>query len=516
MKLTLVTRFVFAGMLVASVGFAQGTPGGSPITLSPTFAQNLTGDPHTITAHVVDAVGLPASGVHVDFQVTSGPTAGHTDSGTTDGNGDASFTYTSALSGIDKIRAFTATDTSKDVQKQWFTPSPTEACNGLDDNGDGRIDEGFPDRDLDGIANCVDDDDDNDGVLDGADNCPLVANPQQRDQNQNGIGDACESATAPIINPPSAFPIGIDGQFGPVPAEWFGVTPAPFQNGQTEVYTTIDPTTLAITLMYDVAGSTTPIPLGGRVGPVSFQVGAFNFFDVYVIQGGPDTEFGPNPPISNGGTGDQVEVLLNGVPFDNSAGCVHGAVDHNSTSPNFAPAHNLVELEIALTGNPNGCYSPEPAFWSATIPTVVVTAAKAGHATESTTSQVFNSLVSASFVDVDDQNNTIITSLTDEVAGVIGGPSADRSVLMAQPNPFTDGTSLMLTLARAQSVDVTVTDVSGRLVWRLPPAMMPAGQNLIPWRGQDGSGHRTKPGAYFVRVRGESGLDLRHTVIRLH
>jgi hypothetical protein len=34
---------------------------------------------------------------------------------------------------------------------------------------------------------------DGDGVTDGSDNCPTVANPSQADCNQNGIGDACES-----------------------------------------------------------------------------------------------------------------------------------------------------------------------------------------------------------------------------------------------------------------------------------------------------------------------------------
>lgn len=34
-------------------------------------------------------------------------------------------------------------------------PPPMEECNGVDDNGDGVVDEGFPDADLDGVADCV-------------------------------------------------------------------------------------------------------------------------------------------------------------------------------------------------------------------------------------------------------------------------------------------------------------------------------------------------------------------------
>ena len=38
-------------------------------------------------------------------------------------------------------------------------------------------------------------DSDSDGILDAADNCPNVANPNQADCNQNGIGEACETFT---------------------------------------------------------------------------------------------------------------------------------------------------------------------------------------------------------------------------------------------------------------------------------------------------------------------------------
>jgi hypothetical protein len=43
------------------------------------------------------------------------------------------------------------------------------------------------------LAAETDPDDDNDGVLDGADNCPLDANPQQEDNDADGLGDACDA-----------------------------------------------------------------------------------------------------------------------------------------------------------------------------------------------------------------------------------------------------------------------------------------------------------------------------------
>ena len=72
------------------------------------------------------------------------------------------------------------------------TPAAEEDCNGLDDDCDGEVDEDFPDTDEDGLADCLDDDDDGDGVPDVADNCPKVANPDQENHDLDTLGDACD------------------------------------------------------------------------------------------------------------------------------------------------------------------------------------------------------------------------------------------------------------------------------------------------------------------------------------
>ncbi len=55
---------------------------------------------------------------------------------------------------------------------------------------------GNTDEDGDGVASDCDADDDNDLVPDEEDNCPFDFNPDQRDQNDNGIGDECDLCNA--------------------------------------------------------------------------------------------------------------------------------------------------------------------------------------------------------------------------------------------------------------------------------------------------------------------------------
>ena len=74
-------------------------------------------------------------------------------------------------------------------------PGHEEYCNGLDDNCNGEIDEGYgPDYDGNGVPDACegDEDEDGDGIVTPEDNCPLVPNPMQENNDWDDMGDACD------------------------------------------------------------------------------------------------------------------------------------------------------------------------------------------------------------------------------------------------------------------------------------------------------------------------------------
>lgn len=91
--------------------FVLSTPAaiGESILLSPVAANVEINVNHTVTAKVVDDNNNPVVGRRVDFKVTAGPNLGLTGNDNTDANGEATFTWTSAVIGTDTVVA-TMTD----------------------------------------------------------------------------------------------------------------------------------------------------------------------------------------------------------------------------------------------------------------------------------------------------------------------------------------------------------------------------------------------------------------------
>ena len=57
------------------------------------------------------------------------------------------------------------------------------------------------DTDGDGIGDACDKDIDNDGVLNSVDNCPTIANFDQHDDDGDGVGDACDPRYCVVVDP---------------------------------------------------------------------------------------------------------------------------------------------------------------------------------------------------------------------------------------------------------------------------------------------------------------------------
>jgi hypothetical protein len=73
-----------------------------------------------------------------------------------------------------------------------ISPNAEEVCNGIDDNCNSAVDDGFPDSNGDGVADCVEEDSDGDAVFDYEDNCPADKNPAQTNSDDDALGDACD------------------------------------------------------------------------------------------------------------------------------------------------------------------------------------------------------------------------------------------------------------------------------------------------------------------------------------
>jgi hypothetical protein len=78
--------------------------------------------------------------------------------------------------------------------------------------------------------------------------------------------------------------------------------------------------------------------------------------------------------------------------------------------------------------------------------------------------------------------------------------AGSRLRMFASPNPFRGNTVIAFDLLRRGTVTVSVYDVRGRLVRRIPAGPLPAGLHRIDWNGRDERGAPAPSGVYFCRV----------------
>ena len=79
-------------------------------------------------------------------------------------------------------------------------------------------------------------------------------------------------------------------------------------------------------------------------------------------------------------------------------------------------------------------------------------------------------------------------------------PVAEIRLRSARPNPFAGETTVSFRTPGRQTAKVSVYDVSGRLIRRLPVTTCDSGWSCASWDGTDASGRSAASGVYFVRV----------------
>jgi hypothetical protein len=82
-------------------------------------------------------------------------------------------------------------------------------------------------------------------------------------------------------------------------------------------------------------------------------------------------------------------------------------------------------------------------------------------------------------------------------------PTAYR-LFPCRPNPFNPTTLIRYDLPEPSSIDISVHDVSGRLVRTLVQERVPAGRHQVVWRGRDQEGRPVASGVYFYSLEAGS------------
>ena len=83
----------------------------------------------------------------------------------------------------------------------------------------------------------------------------------------------------------------------------------------------------------------------------------------------------------------------------------------------------------------------------------------------------------------------------------VGGDRPQSHQLASFPNPFQTSTRIRFSLDRGEKVDLSVYDLSGRLVKRLASGFMDAGEHVVGGAGTDAAGGTAAAGIYYYRLK---------------
>ncbi|MFN8178071.1 MAG: FlgD immunoglobulin-like domain containing protein [bacterium] len=111
-------------------------------------------------------------------------------------------------------------------------------------------------------------------------------------------------------------------------------------------------------------------------------------------------------------------------------------------------------------------------------------------------------------------DKTITATFTDIATAVAESLLGEGRTLEIFPNPSkAGGTHVVFRAPATGSVEVSVVDVTGRLVRRLTSRASSSGFRTVTWDGRDESGRSVSAGTYFVRMTGASGMTTKRLVV---
>lgn len=171
-------------LVVSPSAFTCANAGPNTVTLTATDAHgNISSATAIVTVkeNIIPVVKTQNISVELDAAGNVSITANEIDNGSSDNCGIATYSLNKISFNCTNLGANTVVLTVTDKSGNTATANATVTVKSTDG-----------DNDKDGILDNCDPDDDNDGILDTVDNCPITANPNQEDRNNNGIGDACD------------------------------------------------------------------------------------------------------------------------------------------------------------------------------------------------------------------------------------------------------------------------------------------------------------------------------------
>jgi len=93
------------------------------------------------------------------------------------------------------------------------------------------------------------------------------------------------------------------------------------------------------------------------------------------------------------------------------------------------------------------------------------------------------------------------------------GLPRQAGLIGAAPNPFNPSTTISYYIPDSRHVDLSIFDISGRLVDRLVSQTMTAGEYSVVWHGTDSRGSRVASGVYFYRMTAGSLVDTKRMIL---